>query len=306
MRQKIELNYPSQFALLLALLGLAIILGNTLVLALGSIMMHTPMKTVAALLNDPKYMNVSRLLNTLASFLVFCLPAIILGLIINIKPFEYLGFRNKFSSKQILLVIMIAFVGLILSGALGEINQAIPLPAKWLAEAKAAEAKYKETMLVMATMKTLGDYFLAMIVMALAPALFEEILFRGALQKIFVGWTRNPFLGILLASILFSAIHFSYFGFLPRTALGMILGYTFYFSKNLWFNILIHFLYNGIIVTQLFLATKQGKQIDKVMDESMPIWLGLIAVFGVFFLMRLFKEESVVALSGELKTFDEN
>ena len=70
MRQKIELNYPSQFALLLALLGLAIILGNTLVLALGSIMMHTPMKTVAALLNDPKYMNVSRLLNTLASFLV--------------------------------------------------------------------------------------------------------------------------------------------------------------------------------------------------------------------------------------------
>ena len=45
------------------------------------------------------------------------------------------------------------------------------------------------------------------------------------------------------------------------------------------------------------MATKQGKQIDKVMDESMPIWLGLIAVLGVFVLMRLFKQESDLQLA---------
>jgi hypothetical protein len=297
MRQKIELNYPSQFALLLALLGLGIILSSTIVLGIGTQLLHVPMKTVTTVMNEPKNANISRFLNTLASFLAFGLPTIILGFIINVKPFEYLGFRFKMSSKQLMLVLMIAFVGLILSGALGELNQAIPLPAKWLAAAKEAEAKYKETMMSMVTMKTMSDYLLSIVVMAIAPAIFEEMLFRGALQQIFVGWMKNSFWGILLASVLFSAIHFSFFGFLPRVALGMVLGYVFFYSKNLWQNIFIHFLYNGIIVTQLFVATKQGKQIDKVMDEAMPIWLGLIAVLGIFVLMRLYKQESEMELA---------
>lgn len=306
MHQKPLLNYPSQFAFLLAFLGIGIVLGNFIVLSIGAAWLQVPMKTVPAVLNDPKNFNAARVLNTLASFLVFCLPALILGKIVTRSPFKYLGFQLKMSSKQVLLVLMIAFVGLVLSGALGELNQAIPLPAKWLSAAKEAEAKYKESMMAMATMRGLGDYILALLVMAMAPALFEEILFRGALQQIFVGWTRNSFLGILLASVLFSAIHFSYFGFLPRTALGLILGYVFYYSKNLWLNILIHFLYNGIIVTQLFVANKQGKQIEKVMDESMPIWLGLIAVIGIFILMRIFKQESELGLSQHKNSFDEN
>lgn len=296
MHQKPLLNYPSQFALLLALLGIGIILGNSIVLGIGSLLLHVPMKSVPALLNDPKNKLISQFLNTLASFLVFCLPAIILGKVVNRKTFDYLGFRSRISSKQVMLVVIIAFVGLILSGALGEINQAIPLPAKWLKAAKEAEASYKQSMMAMVAMKNFGDYLLAILVMAIAPALFEEILFRGAFQKVFVGWTGNSFLGIFLASILFSAIHFSYFGFLPRTALGMILGYVFYYSKNLWYNIFVHLLYNGIIVTQLFQASRKGKQIEKVMDQSMPIWMGVIAVLGIFMLMRLFKQESDLAL----------
>ena len=302
MRQKIELNYPSQFALLLALLGFGLILGSSVVLTIGAELLHARMKSVTTLMNNPQNANISRFLNTLASFFAFGLPTIILGRIVHVKAFEYLGFRIKVSSKQIILALMIAFVGLIISGALSEINLAIPLPAKWLAAAKEAEAKYKESMMSMITMKTMSDYLLSILVMAVAPAIFEEMLFRGAVQKIFVGWFKNSFWGILIASVLFSAIHFSFFGFLPRVALGMILGYVFYFSRNLWLNIFIHFLYNGIIVTQLFVAAKQGKQIDKAMDETMPIWLGMIAVISIFVLLRLFKQQSDL----ELATYSNN
>jgi membrane protease YdiL (CAAX protease family) len=72
----------------------------------------------------------------------------------------------------------------------------------------------------------------------------------------------------------------------------MILGYVFYYSGNLWMNVLMHFLYNGLIVTQLYMAGKQGKNIEKTMDENMPIWLGLIAVFGVLVLLQIFKKEA--------------
>lgn len=297
MHQKTELTYPTQFALLLGLLGIAIILSGLVLLALGSVMLHVPMDKVAALLSGSQHVGIARFLNTVASFLVFCIPALVLAMAQQKNPFQFLGLHSRLTIKQCLLVVLIAFTGLILSGALGEINQAIWLPAKWLIKAKELEASYKQTMMAMATMHSFSEYLIALFVMAFSPALFEEILFRGGFQQIFVGWARNAFLGILITSVLFSAIHFSFFGFLPRLALGLILGYVFYYSKNLWLNVLMHFLYNGIIVTQLYLATKKGQSIDKVMDESMPIWWGLIATLGMYALLQLFKKESEFALA---------
>ena len=46
-----------------------------------------------------------------------------------------------------------------------------------------------------------------------------------------IGITRNAFLGIFITSVVFSAIHLSYYGFLPRLALGMMLGYIFISAK---------------------------------------------------------------------------
>ena len=217
--------------------------------------------------------------------------------VVDPKPLQWLGFNRVMLPKQLLLVGLIGFTGLIMSGALGELNQNIPLPAKWLAKAKELEASYKQSMMAMITMKTVWDYLLAMLVMAAAPAFFEEILFRGGFQQILIGWTKNAFLGILITSILFSAIHFSFFGFLPRTALGLILGFVFYYSRNIWMNIAMHFMYNGLIVTQLYFAGLKGKSVEKTMDENMPLWLGVFAISAVLVLMQMFRKESSLALS---------
>jgi membrane protease YdiL (CAAX protease family) len=133
-----------------------------------------------------------------------------------------------------------------------------------------------------------------MLVMALAPAIFEEVLFRGSFQQVFVGWTKNAWAGIIITSILFSAIHFSFFGFLPRIALGLILGLIFFYTNNLWLSILLHFLNNGFVVTQLYILTAQGKSIDKVMDETMPIWWGIIALVILVVLFRLLITETAL------------
>lgn len=292
MNQKMALNYPSQFALLLALLGVGIILGNIIVLAVGAWLMHVPLTDVPQLMMSKQHTDMAKFLNTMASFLVFFIPSLILAWIMNKKPFNFLGLHTRLSSKQIVLVIMLAFAGLVLSGALGEVNQLIPLPSKWMAQAKELEQKYKEAMTSMVAMKNFSDYLISLLVLALAPALFEEILFRGGFQQIFVGWTKSPFAGILITSIVFSAIHFSYFGFLPRAALGMILGYVFYYSKNLWLNIIIHFIYNGLAVTQIYVITRQGKSIEKAMDENMPIWLGVFAIMACYILLKQFKKAS--------------
>ncbi len=292
MDQKQLINYPSQFAFLLGLMGVFIVLSAFLVPFIGSMVMHVPFMEVVRDINRPEYANLSRLLNTVAAFLSFLLPSFILARVLSKRPFAQLGFRSAISAKQLLLILALTFTSIMLSGALGELNEWLPIPAKWYAQAKALEDTYKAAMMSMATMHSLADYLLALIVLAAAPALFEEVLFRGGFQQVFVGWTKNKWAGIIITSILFSAIHFSYFGFLPRLALGMVLGLIFYYSKNIWLSILLHFLNNALVVTQLYIMSQKGKPVDKTLDESIPMWWGILALAVLIALFRSFKKES--------------
>lgn len=292
MNQRQQISYPLQFLMLLGLFGLFAIFGTILVLALGSNMLGISSMQVADALNRPQNVNVSRFLNTLGTLIIFFAPAILFAKIVGKYPFSWLGFNKRMNAKQLLIVALITFAGMILSGSLGMLNQKIPLPEDLLKQAQELENNYKNVMMNMAHMKSFTDYLLAILVMALAPAIFEEVLFRGAFQQVFVGWTKNAWAGIIITGILFSAIHFSFFGFLPRIALGLILGLIFYYTNNLWLSILLHFLNNGFVVTQLYILSAQGKAIDKVMDETMPIWWGSIALILLVVLFRLLLAES--------------
>lgn len=296
MNQRSTINYPLQFAFLLGLMGVFIVLTAFLIPFTGSLLMHVPFMQVTDQLNRPENINISRVLNTLASLLVFLLPALFLARIISKRPFTQLGFNTAISGKQIFWMCLILFAGIMLSGALGELNEKIPIPAQWYAKAKTLEDAYKASMLSMATMKTPLDYILTLLVLAAAPALFEEVLFRSGFQQVFIGWTNNKWAGILIAGILFSSFHFSYFGFLPRMALGVILGLIFYYSKNIWLSILLHFLNNAFVITQLYIASGMGKSVSKTMDESIPSWWGIIALVLLLVFFRSFKKESDLVL----------
>lgn len=287
MKAQIRLNWPAQVAVLLGVVGVCMILGAFGMQALASAM-------------DVRIENGSiggtgrqlGILNSVGSFLIICLPALIFAMVVSNKPMQHLGFNGVMGSRQILLVLFISAAAVALSGALAEVMEYIQLPASLKRMADAMEESYKREVLKIATIKNVGDYLFALLVIALLPALFEEILFRGAVQQTAVGLTRNAFAGILITSILFSAIHFSVMGFLSRTALGLLLGYVFYYSKNLWLSILMHFINNAFVITALFVAQQKGRKIEDAIDESMPVWFGLIALAAIVWLMMNFRKAS--------------
>jgi len=98
-------------------------------------------------------------------------------------------------------------------------------------------------------MNTLGDLLFNLLVIAIIPALGEELLFRGYLQQRMTHWLGKPHVAIIITAILFSAIHMQFQGFLPRFALGLLLGYLFYWSGSLWLPIIAHLLNNAMAVT---------------------------------------------------------
>src|SRR5690606_18849509 len=100
------------------------------------------------------------------------------------------------------------------------------------------------------------DVFYTIIIIAVIPAIGEELLFRGVLQTEFHKMTKNGHLAVWIAAAIFSFIHFQFYGFLPRLFLGAILGYIYLFSHNLWLPIFGHFANNAFGVLWIYLENK--------------------------------------------------
>jgi membrane protease YdiL (CAAX protease family) len=190
--------------------------------------------------------------------------------------------------KQLGVVILIMLVAFPLVGALSELNKLIPVSQSMAATFKKLEDTYEQQVKVLAHISGWGEYIVSMIIMALAPAIFEETLFRGGLQNILQKMTGKPWIAIGVTSVIFSIIHLSYYGFLPRVALGVVLGLIFYFSQSLWLAIFAHFFNNAVVVTEMFYLTKQGKPVEEAMNDSFPVWWGLLAAAVLVLLFRLF------------------
>ena len=93
--------------------------------------------------------------------------------------------------------------------------------------------------------------------MGLVAALSEELFFRGLLQQILIKNKINAHIAIVLTAVLFSAFHLQFFGFLPRLFLGLILGYLYYITQNLWVSITAHFINNAFAVISVHLFSDQ-------------------------------------------------
>lgn len=288
----------TQLAILLMLSGVGLLLGSFISIGIANMYLKVPLENLADALKNSDNANLSRMLQFVSTLFFMAIPSLVFAKIVSSKPLAYIGFNEAISGKQVFILIGIMIAGLFLSGALSELNAMIPISASAAKYFKGLEDEYSKEMLAIANMKSLQDYLFSLFIIALLPALFEEMLFRGSLQPVMIKITRNSFAGILITSILFSAIHASYYGFLPRLALGLMIGYVFYQSKNLWLSSIMHFLYNGFGVTQMYALSKQGLLTpEKMNDESLPLYYGLIAGALVYVLFIFFKKESEVVIS---------
>ncbi|MEP6468072.1 MAG: CPBP family intramembrane glutamic endopeptidase [Parafilimonas sp.] len=296
--QRPRFSLWSQLAILLFLSGIGLLVGSIVSIPIATAYLHVPLQQLQDALLKSENANLSRLLQFVTTFFFMAFPSFIFARIMNQKPFEYIGFNSALSGKQVFIIIGIVLFGLAVSGALSTVNEMIPISKSAAQYFKGLETEYNKEVLAIADMKTVQDYIVSLIMIALLPAIFEEMLFRGSLQPIMINIFKSPFTGILITSILFSAIHMSYYGFLPRLALGLMIGYLFYFSKNLWLSSIMHFLYNAFGVTQLYALSRQGLLNQNALsDDSFPLYYGLFAAAALYILFIFFKKESEVVIS---------
>jgi membrane protease YdiL (CAAX protease family) len=120
------------------------------------------------------------------------------------------------------------------------------------------------------------DLFETLIIFCLLPPIFEEWFFRGTLQRIFISWTKNAYIGIILTSLCFAILHTNPQVVLGIFCLSIILGLLYYYTDNLWLNIIFHFLNNLPLVVLTWLSNRGA--IDKDWNNGEYVSWYLVAV----------------------------
>lgn len=213
----------------------------------------------------------------------FFLPSVVYWYFIEHRTWSQFNPRPTSAVAGFSLVALIVIAFMPFDGLIIEWNQSLHLPEtlapieQWMRD---QELKLAGLTKYLTTFNTTAQLVVAVLVIAVIPAIGEETLFRGILQRNFSYWAGNTHVGIWLAAALFSAIHVQFLGFFPRMLLGALFGYLYLWSGNLWVSILAHFVNNGFTVLMVYLHQKEMTSVDIESTESVPI-LGSIIAFGV-------------------------
>jgi membrane protease YdiL (CAAX protease family) len=238
--------------------------------------------------DDPNNLDMIKMVQIFSSIGMFVIPALIYA---KLQNRDWLGYL-KIIPVPAYLVLLTIVIMLAASPALEYttlLNKGMKLPS-FLKEVEAwmlqQELKMEFLTKKFIVMNSFSALLVNLLMLAIIPAFGEELIFRGGFQPIFTRWFRNYHVAIWLTAIIFSSIHFQFYGFFPRMFLGALFGYLFVWSGSLWLPILGHFLNNALAVFTAFWYQQQGLSIDK-MFESEPSSPALISISLIIFIVSI-------------------
>jgi len=220
----------------------------------------------------------------------FLLPSLLFASLVYVEPLKEGGFRAVSNPIFYLIAFLIALAAIPLVQILAEWNAGLSVPTVMTKLEKVQDDAIAGEL----NMPSLPYMFQNLFVMALVPAVCEEAFFRGVMQKILIRGTRSILVGVLLTSIIFSAMHLQFLGFFSRVVLSIILGYLCAYGGSLWPSILGHFVYNGSQVVYFYIQQHLNSAHPNPLFASnahMPLSWGLTSTFlvvvGLLWMKRL-------------------
>lgn len=189
------------------------------------------------------------------------------------KPVSLLFKNNKAEILPIIVTVVVVIVFMVVNSVFIEWNSTVNFPSflddfeRW---ARELEDNAERTTEYLTQFTSWWELMIAVLVIAVLPAIGEELVFRGLIQNELYKATKNIHVSIWFAAILFSTIHFQFFGFVPRMLLGALFGYLYYWSGSLSLAILAHFVNNGASLLALYLYQKGTFEFDMETPQAAP------------------------------------
>lgn len=244
--------------------------------------------------NNLELIGALKIMLTAQQFGLFLTPALLLAVTEGQRFQRFYGLKMP-KSNIMLIVFLIMFCAMPMMSLVNELNQKMVLPEflkgleNWMRKLEDEGAVTTKAILNGTSISAL---LVNLLVVGLVPAVCEELIFRGALQRIFLRMIKNPHVAIWTSAIIFSTIHFQFFGFFPRLLLGAGFGYIYFWTGSIWYTVFAHLLNNGYAVIVAWYFQKHNMPIDSD-DGTSVAWYGyIISAILTIALLKFLKDKT--------------
>jgi membrane protease YdiL (CAAX protease family) len=267
------------FSLFLISLGVALVLSILVVMMIdGGSFSEVQKAFEEGSLSDNVF--TSEILNFVSQAVNFLAPALFFVLIFGRRSVN--GFWFKKTSWVIFLVPVLLVAASPFVEWTSMLNDWLIPEGSWLESwAKPMEEEAQEAVKQALAMSGREEFLRNILFIAIVPAFCEEIAFRGVIQSLISKASGNVHVGIWAAAILFSLIHFQFYGFIPRMLLGAFFGYLLIWTGSIWAPILAHFTNNALAVcTHYFYQHGDDVSYYAFEEFTVQLWPAVVAVIA--------------------------
>ncbi len=216
------------------------------------------------------------LIGHIFTFIIPCILFVVLNY--KEKKWDLLRLKKKVNFTLLALCFLFCVVSYPAVTYSYTINSYIPLADFMINQ----ESTTAATLAKVLEMPSLPVFLLNLVIIAIVPALGEELLFRGLIMDFVEKSSKNGHLAVWISAAAFSFFHLQFQGFLPRMLLGALLGYSFLYTRNLWVPILLHFINNAIPIAALYFADLELAALDPNESQGIHWSVGLVsALMGI-------------------------
>lgn len=245
-----------------------------------------------------------RIATIMQDLILFISPAIITSILITRLPADFLQLRKLPTIKSTFLTILIIIFSIPAMNFIIHCNESIVLPESLQGLEvyfKSLENSSREginLLLGFDTSASISNLIMSILIVGVLTGISEELFFRGALQNLLRTNSMKAHIAIWITAIIFSAVHFQFYGFIPRVLLGAFFGYLALWSGSLWLPIFAHALNNSLVVISTWLTKRNTIDIDinkigtEYSSESLLfIAISVIAtILGIIILYQHYKQ----------------
>jgi membrane protease YdiL (CAAX protease family) len=259
------------------------------------------MESISISEGAPGNVNFLKYFQVIQSIGLFVVPPFILAWLYHENIAEYLQINRSTKGISFLLAAFSLLFVVPFINYLGEINSQMSFPESfsgiesWM---RTMEDTAKVMVDKFMKVESISGLLFNIFMIAIIPAIGEELMFRGVIQRILTNLTKNRHWGIWIAALLFSAMHMQFYGFLPRMVLGAMFGYLLVWTGTMWVPILAHFVNNAMGVLGYYLINKGviSKDVEELgsSTDQLPLVFFSLTMVGLllYLIWRIEKEKT--------------
>jgi uncharacterized protein len=233
---------------------------------------------------DTAHVGGFRLATALGELLLIFVPTLILVRAATWSPAEYLRLRRPGWK-----VILVPLVGIFSLEQMLQVylvfQDKIPFPDALQKDLQNFKELIDQLYKQLAGSSTPGEFWIVVLVVGLVPAIAEEFLFRGLVQRS-LERSFTPLGSALFTGVLFGLYHLNPFTLVPLAVLGAYLGFVAMRANSLWVSVATHFYNNFFACIALYWQIKDDYVVTgNANDMSLGGLLLTFWFFGIIFLL---------------------